>query len=106
MKLNKYKNIIIFFLSLSFFIVSAFYLPRILVLFLGENHFLSSYLYIYISGMPFFMMGIYLIIKSQALNFKIPGEKRWIVYFFFTTLFVCAIHGLIILAAIKIPFKG
>lgn len=105
MKLSFMKNIVIIFLVVLFFASSAFYFPRGLVLFLGKEHFLSSYLYIYGSGIPFFILGIWLLIYSKAIKLEVPGEKKWILGFVFSFIWICFIHGLLILATVKIPFK-
>jgi len=94
------KNIVVV-LSILFIIIgSAFFLPRWIITYLGESHFLSSYLYLYISGLPFFILGIYALVHSKAVNLKLIGETKWLLLFIFGLLWYIIFHGLWILIAI------
>ena len=88
---------------LLFFTVSAWLFPRILVSFLGESHFLSSYLYIYGQGLPFFILGVYALIKSKAINIQQTGEKKWLFYFVLVLIWNMLAHGLWIWTAVQFP---
>ena len=94
---------IIFGFVFLFLALSAFFFPRWLVANLGEAHFLSSYLYIYGQGLPFFILGVYALIKSKALNIKLPEEKKWLTVFILVLVWNMLAHGLWILTAVQIP---
>ena len=83
--------------------LSAFAFPRALVAFLGESHFLSSYLYIYGQGLPFFILGVYMLLKTKAINTKRVGEKRWLLYFVLVLVWNVLFHGLWIWTAVQAP---
>ena len=106
MKWVQGKNIFIALSLLCFVACSAFFFPRWLISALGEEHFLSSYFYIYGSGIPFFILGIYLLIRSKAINLKIAGEKKWFLFFIFGLTWSLLAHGMWILSAVYFPFKG
>ena len=94
---------IIFCFVFCFLALSAFFFPRWLVAKLGEAHFLSSYLYIYGQGLPFFILGVYALIKSKALNIKLPQERRWLTVFVLVLVWNMLAHGLWIWTAVRIP---
>lgn len=100
------NSIFIVLLLVCFFVISAFFFPRWLVSSFGEAHFISSYLYIYGSGIPFFIVGLYLLIRSKALNLKAPGEKKWLWFFILGLTWAVTAHGLWIFTAVYFPFKG
>ena len=106
MKWVQSKNVFIALSLLCFFAYSAFFFPRWLVSHLGEAHFLSSYLYIYGSGIPFFILGIYLLIRSGAINLQMVEERKWLLFFIFGLAWSVLAHGLWILTAVYFPFKG
>ena len=106
MKWVQIKNIFIIFSLLLFFTCSAFFFPRWLVSHLGEAHFLSSYLYIYGFGLPFFILGIYLLIRSRAINLKVVGERKWLFFFILGLTWSMLAHGMWIFVAVHFPFKG
>ncbi len=103
---RRFKNIFIGVSLLCFFICSAFFFPRWLVSVFGLKHFLSSYLYIYGSGIPFFILGIWLLLRSKALDLRIAGEKKWLVFFILGISWSVLAHGVWILMAVQIPFFG
>ena len=88
------------FFLLCFFTGSAFFLPRYLVKAFGESHFISSYMYLYLSGIPFFVLGLWLLIHSKAINLKIPGEKTWLSFFVLSFVWYLIFHGGWILLAV------
>ena len=106
MNVHQVKSLFIVCALVSFFIISAFFFPRWLVFRFGEGHFISSYLYIYGSGIPFFVLGIGLLIRSRALDFRITGEKKWFLFFVLGLTWYVIAHGLWILTAVSFPFKG
>ena len=93
----------VFSFLLGLLALSAFFFPRWLVSTFGESHFLSSYLYIYGQGLPFFIIGVYMLIKSQALNIKLHEEKKWLAYFILVLMWNMLAHGLWIWTAVQIP---
>ena len=104
--MKRMKNVSIVLFLLCFFISSAFFFPRWLFSNFGEAHFISSYLYIYGSGVPFFIVGLWLLIRSKALNLKLTGEKKWLLFFIFGLCWNILMHGFWVLMAVQIPFKG
>lgn len=104
--MKKSKSIFIILLLVCFFADLAFFLPRLLVSFFGEAHFISSYLYIYGSGIPFFILGVWLLIRSKALDLKAPGEKKWFWFFILGLTWSVVAHGFWIFTAVHFPFKG
>ena len=86
---NKITLLILFLIGL------AYYYPRILSDYLGEDHYLSSYLYIYVFGLIFFIVNMRLLIHSKAINLSREGERKWM-WFFIACLFwecVCMPYG-------------
>ena len=104
--MSQIKSVFIICVLVSFFACSAFFFPRWLVSRFGEGHFISSYLYIYGSGIPFFILGVCLLIRSKALDFRIKGEKKWLWFFILGLTWYLIAHGLWILVAVSFPFKG
>ena len=80
--------------------------PRWLVVTFGESHYLSPYLYLYGLGGPIFIFTMALMIHFKALNFKIPGEKKWAVIFVSGLFGSWLIHTVWIAAAVLAPFYG
>ncbi len=97
------KNILRLLFLLCFFASFAFFFPRLLKEVLGEAHFLSAYLYIYGSGIPFFILGISLLLKSKALNLQTAGEKKWLIFFIAGFVYNLLAHGVWILTAVQFP---
>ena len=103
---SKWTPIVIFLLFAFCAIIGFYIYPRQLVTVFGEDHFLSSYLYLYGLGVPVFIFNMWLMVKLDALSFKAPGEKKWL--FIFTGGLLCtfALHTVWVLVAALIPFKG
>ena len=80
--------------------------PRFLEAFLGEDHFLSSYLYLYGLGIPIFIFNMWQMIRLDALSFKVPGERKWLFIFIAGLSCSCLLHTVWVLAAALFPFKG
>tara|TARA_Y100001970_G_C14087930_1_gene778385 strand:+ start:325 stop:537 length:213 start_codon:yes stop_codon:yes gene_type:complete len=59
------------------------------------------YIYLYSIGGIAFLIGIYLITKSQSLNTDNNNHKRWLYILIFGFLYYAGIHGSLILLAIK-----
>ncbi|MBU2446299.1 MAG: hypothetical protein KJ666_12125, partial [Bacteroidetes bacterium] len=55
------------------------------------------FLYLYGAGGVFFGFGLYILIKSKALNLKNKIHKRWMRYLVFGFFYLMAIHLLLIL---------
>ena len=88
------------------FIAFVYFFPRYLTNYLGENHFLSSYLYIYTLGILFFSLNIFLLLRSKALYLKREGEKKWLFLFIIGLICAMTMHGTWIATAVLFPFKG
>ena len=104
--MSQIKSVFIICVLVGFFAGSAFFFPRWLLTRFGEGHFISSYLYIYGSGIPFFILGVWLLIRSKALDFRIKGEKKWLWFFILGLTWYVIAHGLWILVAVSFPSKG
>jgi len=80
--------------------------PRLLVAVLGEANPWTSYFYLYGFGLGFFLVGLWLILKSGACR---PGRGHdgfWLAVLILGFLFFATLHALWIVAALKIPFRG
>ena len=104
--MERIRNIFVLTVLLCFFTSSAFFFPRWLFSNFGEAHFISSYLYIYGSGVPFFILGFWLLIRSKALNLKVTGEKKWFLFFILGLFWNVLMHGFWVFMAVQFPFKG
>ena len=60
------------------------------------------FIYLYGVGGIFFIIGIYLIISTKALNAKKKEHKRWLSILVFGFLYYAVIHGVLILLALDI----
>ena len=103
--IGRRKRNIILFGSILFLYLVYFY-PRVLSKYLGEDHVLSSYLYIYVFGIIFFIFNMWLLIRSKALNLNREGEKKWMWFFIGCLLWGCLMHAMWIFTATYFPFKG
>jgi hypothetical protein len=87
-------------------LITIYTYPRLIIGWLGEANPWTSYLYQYGFGLVFFLMGIYLILRSGACK---PGRGRdsfWLGVLFAGFIFFAAGHALWIVAAQSIPYLG
>ena len=87
-------------------LVFIYTFPRLIIGWLGEANPWTSYLYQYGFGLVFFLMGIYLILKSGACQ---PGRGRdsfWLGVLFAGFVVFAGVHALWILAALRMPYLG
>ncbi len=103
---NRWTIAIVFLLLVFCAIVGVFIYPRQLVAVFGEDHFLSSYLYLYGLGVPIFIFNMWLMIRLNALSFKVPGEKKWLFIFIGGLVCTYVLHTMWVLVAALLPFKG
>ncbi len=89
-----------------FVVFCVYFYPRVLKIYLGEEHFLFSYLYVYFFGSLYFIFNIWLLLSSKAIDLKKSGEKTWFLFFTGSVLWGMLLHGLWILVAFPLPFKG
>ena len=83
-----------------------FIYPRIIIAWLGEASPWTSYLYQYGFGLVFFLIGIYIILRSGACQ---PGRGRdsfWLKILFAGFVFFASVHALWIVAALNMPYLG
>lgn len=59
------------------------------------------FIYLYGVGGVAFLIGMYLIIKTGALNKNRLSHKKWLLILIFGFLYYAAIHGTFILLALK-----
>ena len=59
------------------------------------------FIYLYGVGGVAFLIGMYLIIKTGALNKNRLSHKKWLVILIFGFLYYAGIHGTFILMALK-----
>ena len=59
------------------------------------------FIYLYGVGGIAFLIGMYLIIKTSALNMNRLSHKKWLVILIFGFLYYAGIHGTFILMALK-----
>lgn len=104
--MKKHLSTLLILSLLCCLIAFVYFFPRYLVNHLGENHFLSSYLYIYTLGILFFSLNIFLLLRSKALNVKREGEKKWLFIFILGLICTMTLHGTVIAVAVLAPFKG
>lgn len=84
----------------------VFFLPRVLVAWLGEASPWTSYLYQYGLGLGFFLIGLYVILHSGACRLGRGHDTFWFGVLIAGFLFFAVVHALWIVAALHIPFLG
>ena len=80
--------------------------PRWIISKLGESSPWTSYLYQYGFGLVFFLMGIYLILKSGACKLGRGRDSFWLKVLFGGFIFFASAHALWIMASLNIPYLG
>jgi hypothetical protein len=99
-------------LSLKFWALIAgviaicYFYPRILVGLLGKENPWTSYFYMYGFGLVTFAIGMLVILKSGALKPGRGNERMWMHLLLGGFVFFSTLHGLWVILAINIPFKG
>ena len=83
-----------------------FIYPRIIIAWLGEADPWTSYLYHYGFGLVFFLMGIYIIIRSGACKFGRGHDSFWFGVLIAGFVVFAVVHAVWIVAAQNIPYLG
>ena len=80
--------------------------PRLIVAQLGTENPWTSYLYQYGFGLVFFLIGIWLILKTRACQFDRGRDAFWFKVLIFGFIFFSGGHAIWIYLALKIPYLG
>lgn len=80
--------------------------PRLIINWLGEGNPWTSYLYLYGFGAGFFLMGIFIILRTGACRLDRGHDKLWFWVLLGGFFFFATVHGLWILASLNIPYLG
>ena len=80
--------------------------PRLIISWLGKDNPWTSYLYLYGFGAGFFMMGIYIILRSGSCQLDRGYDKLWFWVLLLGFFFFAGIHALWIVASVTIPYLG
>jgi drug/metabolite transporter (DMT)-like permease len=80
--------------------------PRLIISWLGESNPWTSYLYLYGFGAGFFLMGIFIILRTGACRLDRGHDKLWFWVLLGGFFFFATVHGLWILASLNIPYLG
>ena len=84
----------------------TFIYPRLIIGWLGEANPWTSYLYLYGFGLVFFLIGIWVILKSGACK---PGRGRdsfWLGVLFAGFILFASLHAVWIVASLNMPYLG
>ena len=93
--------------SVTIFLLLFIYtFPRVIIAWLGEGNPWTSYLYLYGFGGGFFLMGIFIILRTGACQLNRGYDRRWFWVLVGGFFFFALIHALWIVAALQIPYKG
>ena len=80
--------------------------PRLIIAWLGEANPWTSYLYLYGFGGGFFMMGIFIILRTGSCKLGRGHDKLWFWVLITGFIFFATVHALWIVASLEIPYKG
>ena len=80
--------------------------PRVVVALLGTDSPWTSYLYQYGFGLAFFLVGIWLILKTRACQFGRGRDSFWFGVLIFGFIFFAGGHAVWIYLALKVPYLG
>ena len=80
--------------------------PRIIIAWLGEANPWTSYLYLYGFGAGFFMMGVFIILRTGACRLDRGHDKVWFWILLLGFFFFATVHALWIVAALNLPYAG
>ena len=86
--------------------VFCYVFPRFLVNTLREENPWTSYLYMYGFGLVAFAIGMFVILKSGALNPHRGNERMWMHLLIIGFVFFSTLHGLWIIFALNVPYLG
>jgi hypothetical protein len=90
----------------AFVLAITWLIPRFLVGWFGLESPWTSYLYKYLLGTVFFFVGVFLVLKGGACNLKRPQDRYWFRFLILGLFWYISLHGLWILGALSVPFKG
>ncbi|MEX0325662.1 MAG: hypothetical protein AB3N33_06200 [Puniceicoccaceae bacterium] len=80
--------------------------PRLIISWLGTDNPWTSYLYLYGFGAGFFMMGIFIILRTGACQLDRGHDKIWFWVLMLGFIFFAVVHALWIVASLNIPYLG
>ena len=66
----------------------------------------APYFYQYLLGGMVFLIGLWVIRASGACDFKRPADRHFFGVLIFGFVWYAAMHGLITLLSVSVPFKG
>ena len=87
-------------------VIFIYVYPRLIVSQLGMENPWTSYLYQYGLGFVFFLIGIWLILKTRACQFGRGRDSFWFKVLIFGFIFFAGGHAIWIYLALKIPYLG
>ena len=100
------KNRLAILAAMPLMVAVIYYYPRMLIARFGLDSPWTSYFYQYGFGFIAFMIGIWVILSTGACR---PGRGRdgaWFLVLIGGFLFFLVLHGVWILAALRIPYLG
>lgn len=91
------------FFVISFCLIFIYSLPRYLTYAFSPENPWTSFLYTYSLGGLIFFVGIYIILKFQACNFKISSDRKWFYSMFLGFIYLMSLHAFWIYFSIQNP---
>lgn len=88
------------------FIANAYILPRALVNSWGKADPWTSYFYMYGLGGAFFLVGIFVIIKTGSFTPKRGRDSFWFQVLIWGFVVFASVHAIWIYLALNLPYKG
>ena len=83
-----------------------YFYPRLIISWLGVDNPWTSYLYLYGFGGGFFMMGIFIILRTGSCQLGRGHDSLWFWILLLGFLFFATVHALWIVASLNIPYLG
>lgn len=80
--------------------------PRLIIHWLGEDNPWTSYLYLYGFGGGFFLMGVFIILRTGACQLDRGHDRIWFIILIAGFAFFATVHALWIVASLAIPYLG
>ena len=80
--------------------------PRFLVHMFGEASPWTSYFYLYGFGFIFFIIGVWIALKSGSCRPKRGRDGFWLKFTFFGYVWLASMHAAWIWLALSVPFRG
>ena len=80
--------------------------PRLIIAWLGESNPWTSYLYLYGFGAGFFLIGIFLILRTGACKLDRGHDRLWFWVLMLGFLFFATLHAVWIIASLNLPYAG